>query len=118
MESGHDDVRMKWLRGEFAMPSIKTVTTAYRFGILPAFIGFVAIAQMSWLWAFITLFGYAIAGPTLLKCPRCGLATSGRVRTDRNGRERRSRMHHSSNPDYCSRCGLDFRTHRFAERFD
>ncbi len=109
---------MKWLRGEFAMPSIKTVTTAYRFGILPAFIGFVAIAQMSWLWAFITLFGYAIAGPTLLKCPRCGLATSGRVRTDRNGRERRSRMHHSSNPDYCSRCGLDFRTHRFAERFD
>jgi uncharacterized C2H2 Zn-finger protein len=118
VESGHDDVTLKWIRGEFAMPSIKTIATAYEWGNWFAFFGAVYVAQTSWIAAGILMFGYALAGPTLLKCPRCGLATSGRIRTDRKGQERRSRMHHSSNPNDCSRCGLNFRTHSFADRFD
>lgn len=99
------------------MPSIKTVATGYDLFAPLVFIGFVLIAQASWFWAFVAAIAYAVAGPMLLKCPRCGLPTSGRVRTDKRGREVRSRMVHASNPDYCSRCALDFRTTTLGERF-
>lgn len=99
------------------MASIKAVTTAYSYGSPLAFIASIAIAQISWLAAGIFLLSYAFAA-MLLKCPRCGLPTYGRVRTDRKGRERRSSSHHSPNPDYCSRCALDFRTHSLTTRFD
>jgi hypothetical protein len=100
------------------MPSIKTIGTAYGWGGWIAFFGAVYLTQFSWIAAGIFLFSYALAGPMLLKCPRCGLPTSGRVRTDRKGRERRSSSHHSPDPDYCSRCALDFRTHTLGERFE
>ena len=100
------------------MPSIKTIATAYGWGGWIAFFGAIYLTQFSWIAAGVFLFSYALAGPMLLKCPRCGLPISGRVRTDRKGRERRSRMNHSPSPNDCSRCGLNFRTHTFADRFD
>jgi hypothetical protein len=100
------------------MPSIKSIATAYDWGNWIAFFGFVYLTQFSWIAAGVFLFSYALAGRMLLKCPRCGLPTSGRVRTDRKGRERRSLMNHSPSPNDCSRCGLNFRTHTFADRFD
>lgn len=99
------------------MPSIKTVTTAYAWSVFPAFIAAVYLTQVSWIVAGVFLVAYVLAGPTWLKCPRCRLATSSRVWKDRNGRERRSRMTHTANPDYCSRCALNFRLHSFGERF-
>lgn len=99
------------------MPSIKSIATAYSWGQLLAFCGAAYLAQFSWIAAGIFFVGYCLV-PTLLKCPRCGLPTYGRVRTDVKGRERRSPMAHAPNPDHCSRCGLDFRTHSLSERFD
>lgn len=100
------------------MPSIKTVTTAYSWSGLPVVFGGVFIAQFSVVAAGLVLIAYALAGTSLLKCPRCGLATSSRIRKDRAGRERRSRLLHTPNPDFCSRCGLDFHRHTLGERFD
>ena len=100
------------------MPSIKAITTAYGWGHIPAFFGAVYITQWSWLAGGAFLLAFAFAGPVLLQCPRCLLPTSGRVRTDRKGRERPSKMNHSPNPDHCSRCGLDFRLHSFGEEFE
>jgi len=100
------------------MPSIKTVTTAYSWSGLAVFFGGVFVAQFSLIAAGLVLIAYALAGTSLLKCPRCGLATSSRIRKDRAGRERRSRLLHTPNPDFCSRCGLDFHRHTPGERFD
>ena len=99
------------------MPSIKAITTAYGWGHIPAFIGAVYITGFSWIAAGVFLFAYALVGPMLLRCPRCRLPTSGRVRIDRKGREHRSRMNHTPSPAHCSRCGLDFRLHSFGEEF-
>lgn len=100
------------------MPSIKTVTTAYSYGTPLAFVSAIALTQFGWFWFLIVGFGYVAVGMVWLKCPRCGLVTSGRVWTNRKGQERRSSSYNSPNPDYCSRCALDFRTHSLTTRFD
>lgn len=100
------------------MPSIKTVTTAYSYGTPVAFLSAIALSQFVGPWALLVFLAYVMVGPFLLACPRCGLVTSGRVWTNRKGRERRSPFYHLPNPDYCSRCALDFRTHSFTAQFD
>jgi hypothetical protein len=99
------------------MPSVKNVTTGYGWGQFLALGAAIYMSQFSWIAAGIFFLGYASAA-IFLKCPRCGLPTSFRVRTDRKGRERRSRMAHSPSPNYCSRCELDFRAHTLTERFE
>jgi uncharacterized C2H2 Zn-finger protein len=97
--------------------SIKTVCTAYSIGSFPAFLLVAYLMSTFGPWALPVWLAYALAGIFLLKCPRCGLLTSSRVRRVR-GKERKSSLRHAPNPDTCSRCGLDFRDHAFSDTFD
>ncbi len=97
--------------------SIKTVCTLYAVGIFPAFILSACLMSYFGPWGMGLLFAYALVALFVLKCPRCGLLTSSRVKRVR-GKERKSPFTHAHNPAVCSRCGLDFRDHSFSDKFD
>jgi hypothetical protein len=99
------------------LPSIKLAATLYVCGVLPAFLIFIYLTQFSWVAAFVAFFAYALAGPIFFRCPRCGLTTSARIWRWKKY-EWRSPLYHSPNPKHCSRCGLDFRLHKFGKRLD
>lgn len=95
--------------------SVRTVALVYRLGMLPVLLASFYLAGLFGAWALLVPATYAV-GLVFIRCPRCGLGTSQRVRLKR-GREVLSRAYYPTPPRRCGRCDLDLARHRLGEKF-
>ena len=95
--------------------SIRTITITYQILLVAVVVAALLMSRyLPWI-ALALILSYIAVPPLFFNCPRCGLNTSARM--SRMFPHKKSIFVAGMSPKQCSRCGLDFRNHRFSDRF-